>query len=155
MLSTLKQVPSLWAGKILNSWLPTDNFGSYYKELDHSKRKWGNFVSYILVFTETVPKNPFTDGKCSTSFGWKSSLKETVCLWGSAQSVLQPFIGSVRHSLQCRHWRAVLFHGSGIRILVRRNSCSAFEVNISNVTLQVVSAAFGLSQSCIREYLTK
>ena len=100
-------------------------------------------------------KDPFTDVKCSPSFGWKSSLKVIVCMRGSGQPVLQPFVGAFRHTLQCRHWRAVSFHGFGIRILVKRNSCSATEVNISNVTLKVVSVAVGLSMSRIREHLTR
>jgi hypothetical protein len=158
----LKQVPSFWARKVLNSWLPTDNAGSYYKALGHSKQcRFQNFGNGLALFLmswisqKLCQKDPFTDVKCSPSFDWKSSLKVTVCMRGSGQPVLQPFVGSVRHSLQCRQWRAVPFHGFGIRILVRRNSCSAFEVNISNVTLQVVSVAVGLSLSRIREYLTQ
>ena len=161
MLSTLQKFLSLWAGKVLNSWLPTDNLGSYYKALGHSKQcRFQNFGNGLTLFLMSwisqnlCHKDPFTDVKCSPSFGWKSWLKVTVCIWGSGQLVLQPFVGSVPHSLQCRHWRAVPLHGYGIRILVRRNSCSAFEVNINNVTLQIVSVALGVSLSHIREYLT-
>jgi hypothetical protein len=104
-------------------------------------RKWVNFVSYVLDFTETVSQGSFHRRKMF-DFIWLEIFVESNSLWGSGQPVLQPFVVSVPHSLQCRHWRAVPLHGFGIRILVRRNSCSAFDVNTSNVTQQVLSGLY-------------
>lgn len=101
-------------------------------------RKWVSFVSYVLDFTETVSQRSFHQRKMF-DFIWLEIFVESNSLLVRFRTA-SSFVGSVRHSLQCRHWRAVPFHGFGIRIRVGRYSCSAFEVNISNVTLQVVSA---------------